>query len=113
MKIIISAQIDIDAASRNEALQSCQKWIDGALAQKGCLHYSWSADLNNPTRINVYEEWESEADLQAHFQGPEYIGMLTHMGQFKMLGSSAHKFAVSAEAEVYGADGKPTAAFDL
>lgn len=59
-KIVISAQIDLDPAKRDEALRTAQPWIDGALSQPGCIHYDWSADLNNPSRVNVFEEWESE-----------------------------------------------------
>ena len=55
-KIVISAQIDLDPAGRDAALRSAQPWIDGALAQPGCVHYDWSADLNQPSRINVFEE---------------------------------------------------------
>ncbi|MBK8273384.1 MAG: antibiotic biosynthesis monooxygenase [Sphingomonadales bacterium] len=59
-KIVISAQIDLEPAQRDDALRSAQPWIDGALSQPGCIHYDWSADLNNPARVNVFEEWESE-----------------------------------------------------
>ncbi|MEO0412086.1 MAG: putative quinol monooxygenase [Pseudomonadota bacterium] len=111
MKIVISAQIDVAPETREEALKSAQKWIDGALSQPGCLRYDWSADMNNPKRINVYEEWESQDHLRAHFAGPEYIGMLQHMGQFTILATEARKFAVSDETTVYNAEGKPSADF--
>lgn len=111
MKIIITAQVDVAPETRDEALKTAQKWIDGALTQPGCLRYDWSADLNNPKRINVFEEWESQDHLRAHFAGPEYIGMLTHMGQFNILWSQATKYAVSAETTVYNEEGKPSADF--
>jgi len=59
-KIVISAQIDLPAEKREEALRTAQKWIDGALSQDGCIHYDWSADLNNPRRVNVFEEWKAK-----------------------------------------------------
>ncbi|MEM7570395.1 MAG: putative quinol monooxygenase [Pseudomonadota bacterium] len=111
MKIIIAAQVDVAPETRDEALKTAQKWIDGALEQPGCLRYDWSADMNNPKRINVFEEWESEEHLSAHFAGPEYIGMLQHMGSYTVLWSQARKFAVSNEATVYNEDGKPSAQF--
>jgi quinol monooxygenase YgiN len=111
-KIVISAQIDLDPAQRDNALRSAQKWIDGALSQKGCIHYDWSADLNNPARVNVFEEWESEDDLAAHFAGPEYAGMLGHIGQFGIGNAVSRKYRVDAEGPVYGAAGKPTEQFE-
>jgi quinol monooxygenase YgiN len=111
-KILIAAQIDVDPERRAEALVSGRKWIDGALAQPGCIHYDWSADLSNPARINVFEEWESEAALAAHFAGPEYTGMLGHIGSFGLSGAASMKYRVDAEGPVYNAEGKPTPAFE-
>jgi quinol monooxygenase YgiN len=111
-KILIAAQIDLDSARRDQALRSAQPWIEGALAQPGCLHYDWSADANNPERINVFEEWESEEALAAHFAGPQYAGMLQHIGASGLKAASSRKYRVDAEGPVYNADGKPTPAFD-
>lgn len=111
-KILISAQIDLPADKREEALKSAQKWIDGALAQDGCIHYDWSADLNNPTRVNVFEEWESEEALANHFAGPQYAGMLAHMGTFGIENAVSRKYRVDAEGPVYNAEGKPSERFD-
>ena len=110
-KIVISAQIDLDPARREAALKSARQWIDGALSQPGCIHYDWSADLDNPARVNVFEEWESEDSLAAHFAGPQYAGMLGHVGQFGLTNAVSRKYRVDAEGPVYGADGKPTEKF--
>ncbi|GAA4042633.1 putative quinol monooxygenase [Parerythrobacter jejuensis] len=111
-KIVISAQIDLDPAKREEALKSAQKWIDGALSQDGCIHYDWSADLNNPARVNVFEEWESEESLAHHFANKEYAGMLAHMGSFGIENAVSKKYRVDAEGPVYNAEGKPSEQFD-
>lgn len=111
-KVLISAQIDVEPAGRDQALRTGQPWIDGALAQPGCIHYDWSADLNDPQRINVFEEWESEEALAAHFAGPQYAGMLAHIGASGLIGSTSRKYRVDAEGPVYNAAGKPTPAFD-
>jgi len=110
-KIVISAQIDLEPAQRDDALRSAQPWIDGALSQPGCIHYDWSADLNNPARVNVFEEWESEDALAAHFAGPQYAGMLAHIGRSGLTNAVSKKYRVDAEGPVYGAEGKPTEKF--
>ena len=110
-KIVISAQIDLDPAGRDAALRSAQPWIDGALSQPGCVHYDWSADLNQPSRINVFEEWDSEEALAAHFSGPQYAGMLAHIGANGLQNAVSRKYRVDAEGPVYNAEGKPTPAF--
>ncbi len=110
-KIVISAQIDLPADKREEALKTAQPFIDGALSQDGCIHYDWSADLNNPSRVNVFEEWESEAALANHFSNKHYAGMLGHLGSFGIDNAVSRKYRVDAEDEVYGPDGKPTEQF--
>lgn len=111
-KILIAAQIDLEPARRADALKSAQKWIDGALTQPGCIRYDWSVDPYNPARINVFEEWESEDTLAAHFAGPQYAGMRDHIGQFGLTGAASRKYRVDAEGPVYGATGMATPAFD-
>jgi quinol monooxygenase YgiN len=110
-KILISAQIDLDPAQREEALQSAKEWIDAALAEPGCIHYAWSADPYNPSRVNVFEEWESEETLASHFDNPAYIGMRDHIGRFGLTGATSKKYRVDAEGPVYGPEGKATEKF--
>lgn len=110
-KILIAAQIYLEAEGRAQALIAAQPWIDGALAQPGCLHYDWSADLNDPTRINVFEEWVSEAALASHFAGAQYAGMRDHIGTCGLIKAASKKYRVDAEGPVYNAEGLPTPAF--
>ncbi len=111
-KIVIAAQIDLDPAQRAEALSKAKPHIDAALAEKGCIHYSWSADPFNDARVNVFEEWESEEDLANHFKDPAYTGMRDHIGQFGMTGAASKKYRIDAEGPVYNAQGQATEAFD-
>ena len=111
-KIVISAQIDVDHAGREAALLGARSWIDGALGQPGCIHYDWSADLDNPARINVFEEWESAEALAGHFAGSQFAGMVAHLGQSGLQSVGSRKYRVDTEGPVYNAEGKPTPLFD-
>lgn len=111
-KILISAQIDLDPAQRDEALRSARPHIEAALAEKGCIHYDWSACSMNPARVNVFEEWESEEALAAHFKDPAYAGMRDHIGKFGLTAAASRKYRVDAEAPVYNDQGLATEAFD-
>ena len=64
------------------------------------------------TRINVFEEWESEEALAAHFQHIAYTGMRDHIGQFGITAAVSKKYRVDAEGPVYNAEGVATEAFD-
>jgi quinol monooxygenase YgiN len=111
-KILIAAHIDVDPATREECLIKAQPYIDGALSQEGCLCYSWAADMNNPERIEVFEEWTDEEALAQHFKDVHYSSMLAHIGSFGLKNAVSAKYRVDAEAPVYNAEGVPTPAFD-
>lgn len=111
-KIVIAAQIDLDPAQRADALASGKMHVDAALAQDGCLAYDWSADGNNPARVNVFEEWESEEALANHFAGQAYAGMRDHIGTFGLTAAASKKYRVDAEGPVYNEAGEATEAFE-
>ena len=111
-KIVIAAQIDIDPARRADALRSAKPFIDAALAQDGCIRYDWSADGNDAARVNVFEEWESEAALANHFANDAYANMRDHLGTFGLTGAASAKYRVDREGPVYNAQGEATEAFD-
>jgi quinol monooxygenase YgiN len=39
-------------------------------AESGCISYTFSADLVEPGLIHVFEEWQSQDALDAHFKAP-------------------------------------------
>ena len=110
-KILIAAHIDVEPDKRVKALTGAQPFIDAALQQDGCLCYSWAADMNNPERIEVFEEWESEDALAAHFKGAAYANMRDHIGASGLKNAVSAKYRVDAEAPVYDETGTATTGF--
>ena len=67
--IIVSGALFVDPAEREAYLHQCRTVIVTARASAGCLDFHLSADPLEPGRINVYEQWESPAAVEA-FRGP-------------------------------------------
>ena len=111
-KVLVAAHIDVDPSKRDETIRTGKPYIDGALTQEGCLHYTWSADLENPARIEVFEEWTSEQALADHLAGPHYAAMAAHVGGAGITNAESAKYLVSKEGPVYNAEGVATADFD-
>jgi len=111
-KILVTAHIDVDPAKRDDVIRSAKPYIDGALSQDGILFYTWSADLQNPARIEVFEEWESEQALADHLAGPHYAAMAAHIGGAGITEAASAKYLVAKEGPVYNAEGIATADFD-
>jgi len=61
IRILTPALLEMEAASR---------------AEEGCLGYSFSVELSNPSIVHVTEKWANEEALQAHFRS-------VHMAEFQ------------------------------
>ena len=66
--IIVSGKLYVDPATRETYLSSCMNVVELARQAPGCLDFALAADLVEAGRINVYERWESDAELEA-FRG--------------------------------------------
>lgn len=66
--IIVAGHLVVDAATRADYLRGCDQVVRLASAAPGCLDFAISPDLLDDARINIYERWESRAELEA-FRG--------------------------------------------
>ena len=66
--IIVSGPIHVDPDQRDAYLAGCRRVIEQAREAPGCLDFHLSADLLDPGRINVFEQWESVDAVDA-FRG--------------------------------------------
>jgi quinol monooxygenase YgiN len=62
--IIVAGKVYVDPEAREAYLAGCRIVLEQARAAPGCLDFALSADLLEPGRINVYERWESDSDLE-------------------------------------------------
>ena len=109
--IIIAGTIELDPEQRTAALEAGKPFIDGALTQAGCRAYSWTPDPVMPSRVWVYELWDSAASLAAHFKDHHYADMGANIGRHGMTGSQISKFRVDLEEPVYDDTVTPRADF--
>ena len=110
-RIVVSGIVEFPPDARDEALLKGKALIEGAYTEKGCIHYLWTADLNHPGRVVVYEEWESGADLEAHLQSDWYRNMFAHLSQYSIGSAEINKFRVDLKEPVYNEIGVATGYF--
>ena len=66
--IIVAGQLQVDAEEREGYLAECADLIRQARRTAGCVDFFLTADPLEPGRINVFEQWESVAAVEA-FRG--------------------------------------------
>jgi quinol monooxygenase YgiN len=70
--IIVSGRIFVPPERRQSFLAASREAMVQARRTKGCRDFVVAADPLEPGRVNVHEEWESEAELEAfRGNGPE------------------------------------------
>ncbi len=66
--VIVAGHITVEPQHREVYLAGCVSIVEAARAALGCLDFAISADLVNPSRINIFERWESRAAVET-FRG--------------------------------------------
>jgi quinol monooxygenase YgiN len=64
--------------AREDKVDESKKLLQGLCAptrnEKGCINYDLHQDSTDPRHFFLYENWESQADLELHLKSPH----LTH-----------------------------------
>jgi quinol monooxygenase YgiN len=74
--LVIAGHIRIDPSKREAAIAAAVDVMEATRREKGCLAYTFSADLHDEGLMHIFEEWESQDALDAHFKSP-------HMATFQ------------------------------
>ena len=89
--LIIAGAIHVRPEDRDTYLESCISVVESARRAPGCLDFAIAADPVDPGRLNVYERWESDEQLE-EFRGGGPSG--DQQGQ--ILEASVEKYRISA-----------------
>ncbi|MDH3211322.1 MAG: antibiotic biosynthesis monooxygenase [Myxococcales bacterium] len=74
--LVIAGHIRIDPSKREAAIAAAVDVMEATRREKGCLAYTFSTDLHDEGLIHIFEEWDSQDALDAHFKSP-------HMATFQ------------------------------
>jgi len=68
--LIIAGTLRLDPSNREAAIEAASEMMAETAKEDGCVSYVFSADFADPGLFHLFEEWESEAHLKAHFVVP-------------------------------------------
>jgi quinol monooxygenase YgiN len=66
--VIVAGYLMVEPTERQSYLAGCVDVVRQARGALGCLDFAITADLVDPSRINIFERWESQAAVEA-FRG--------------------------------------------
>jgi quinol monooxygenase YgiN len=63
--IIVAGHLIVDPGHRDSYLAGCKDVVQQARSAPGCLDFAVTADLLDPGRVDIFEQWESQAAVNA------------------------------------------------
>lgn len=63
--VIVAGHLVLDPRQRETYLEGCRDVVDQARRAPGCLDFAVTADLLDPSRVDIFERWESQAVISA------------------------------------------------
>lgn len=111
--IIIAGTIDFENVDDRDRAISVGRPLQQATRDQepGCVSYCFAPDPCVDTRIQVYELWEDEASLAAHFEHQNYMNMRDALGQCGIVGADNNKYRCDLSEPVYDESRTPRADF--
>ncbi len=90
--LVVTGIIEIDESSVAAAKELAGPMGTASRAEPGCHAYAFYQDLEDPTRIRIYEEWEDQAALDAHFATPHMAAFGEGLGKLTLKSMNVVKF---------------------
>jgi quinol monooxygenase YgiN len=107
MIIVVAALEFKNQADRDKAVElTADVQLATRVEEDGCHDYCFAPDPSVPTRIQVYELWETSESLVAHFKHPNYTKMVEVLGQAGIVESINQAYLTERSEPVYGPNGE-------
>lgn len=100
--LLVAGHIRLDPARRDAAIAAAREVMEATRREPGCVAYTFSADLGDPGLFHLFEEWESQEALDAHFQTPHMARFQQAMGGFGIREMSVQKYTGAARGPLQG-----------
>jgi len=112
MIIVVAALGFENQADRDHAVAITKEvQLATRVEEAGCVDYCFAPDPAVPTRIQVYELWETSDALAAHFKHPNYLKMVELLGSAKVKESINQAYLIERSEPVYGPNGEKKTVF--
>jgi quinol monooxygenase YgiN len=78
--IVVTGYMTVDPDQRDAALDAIRTCVAATREEEGNIDYRYSADIDEPNRFNLVEQWESEEAMNVHMGSPALATFLETFG---------------------------------
>ena len=98
--LIIAGTLTFDPTKTEQAKEAAAEVMAATQAEPGCITYAFSLDMADPATIRVFEAWESQEALDAHFQTPHVAAFSAKVADLGISGMDLLKHQVASSGPV-------------
>lgn len=98
--LVIAGTFTFDATQTEAAKAAAATMMAATHEEEGCIEYAFSIDVADPSVMHVFEAWESEEHLQAHFQTPHMAEFGAALANFGITGRDILKYQIASTGPV-------------
>jgi quinol monooxygenase YgiN len=95
MLIIAGSITTEDEGARDAFFAAVKPMVAATHTEPGCQEYAFSPDPDNSTRIMLFELWDDQAALDAHFATPHMAEFQAKMAGIAVAGMEIKKYTIS------------------
>ncbi|MEQ8747830.1 putative quinol monooxygenase [Pyruvatibacter sp.] len=95
MLIVAGTATFHSVADMETVLGAGQAMIAASLAEAGCQDYTYARDVTDDKTMRIFELWDDQAALDAHFQEPHMGAFNAALGKVKIASISVKIYDVS------------------
>jgi len=94
--LVVAGTIEFDPADQEAVVAVAQQASIATRAEVGCISYEFFADLAGNGRLHVFEEWEEERHLLAHFETPHFVAYAAELEAIGLRSRDITRYYVSS-----------------
>jgi quinol monooxygenase YgiN len=94
--LVIAGSIRIDAAVRDELIETAIAVVRELRKQVGCSYVALSADLEDPSLLHLIQLWDSQAALMTNIGSPQIDAIRDHVGKLGVREMAILKYDVAS-----------------
>jgi quinol monooxygenase YgiN len=98
--LIIAGVIHLDPSKQAQLEAAFDRVRQATLTEAGCLEYQTYLDRQQPGTVFIFERWESETALEAHFQSTHLAEFRAVMGSVGITKTDIKKYEVTSESRL-------------
>lgn len=90
--IVVSGIIQVAPSDHAAAAELMKTLAAETAKESGSLSYAFYADLETEGKFRVFEEWESDEAMGAHFAEPHMAAFMGAIGELEMIATDIQKY---------------------